>query len=493
LSAIVKQLAGRSFVYAIGDILGRGLNYLLVPVFVYFLSPSEYGILAITTTIYSLLIAQYDVIINSPISRFYSDYSDQNERKRFLGTLWIMVIVQGAFITVCLEKLGLGPLTHFFENVPYDPYLRYVVWTTLLVVLSRGLLLTVFRASGRAVAYTSAYVSSAIVKSIAIVFFLWMGQGAIGSLRGEFLGVAIVGIPLLFLTFREVIFSWSWDIARKVVFFSSPLIFHQMAHWILNLSDRIILERAVSIEAVGLYSFAYQFGLGLNVIYFSINNAWFPYFFRNVGRNDRRTQITRLTTYFWMSVVGIGLFVALLSRPVVLLIAPESYAKALQPLPWVLLGYIILGLHFIPINVLYFQKRTVAIAVGTVVAAITNLCLNIWLIPQFGMLAAAINTSISYAVMFTILMTYSVRHNLITYELDRILKFGFSSIVVYGIVTSVYFESHYEEFLVRLILIPSLLSICLLLLRFFHPDEIGLAFDTGRRFLQWFRKRESNV
>jgi len=89
--------------------------------------------------------------------------------------------------------------------------------------------------------------------------------------------------------------------------------------------------------------------------------------------------------------------------------------------PWVVLGCFFMGLYFTPMSILQFiSGNTKPIPFCTGIAAGTNIALNLWLIPRYGMIVAAITTAFSYFVMFLGLFVSANYNTPLPYEYRRI-------------------------------------------------------------------------
>jgi O-antigen/teichoic acid export membrane protein len=127
-----RKLAGQSLIYSIGDMLNLGLAFLLIPLYTAYLTPADYGILAVTTTLGSVLSVLYLQSLDATLSRFYYDYSDNESRRGYYGTVWILMISSGLVAALLIEAIG-QPLSLFvFKDIPFIPYIRLVVWITFV-------------------------------------------------------------------------------------------------------------------------------------------------------------------------------------------------------------------------------------------------------------------------------------------------------------------------------------------------------------------------
>jgi len=469
-----KQLVKNSALYAVGDIAVKGLGFLLTPIYTRFLNPKEYGIYAITSVIGSLLAFIYSSFSLGPITRFFFDLNDERERKRFFGTVWLFVLVQGLVLTLILEGVGTPLAALMLRNVPYTPYLRYTIWTALVNSIVVSVPLPLFRAREQAGRYVAFSVPIFFVKTLFIVFFVVIRkEGVIGLLRGELFGSLVLIAPAMIVTLRNISLSWSWLYLKDILTFGLPLILNQLAQWGLRVSDRIVLERFVTLDQVGIYSLGYLFGTALSLVSGAANTAWVPFFLGNVvkGKSTERGDISRLITYYWGAIATAGVLVSLLARPVIRIVARPDYYSAERMVPWVVLGVAALGFYSVPAAVLFYAKKTHLMSLSTVSGAVVNLVLNFLLVPRYGIMAAAVNTFLAYSVTLLIAMLCASRIGIIRYERVRIVKLFASSLVTYAVGGLVVMSSPYLEFAIRALVVPIGVLVSLQVLSFYSQSE----------------------
>src|SRR5882672_4366167 len=128
--ASVKRLGFNSGLYALGNVLTRGLVFLLVPVLTRALTPDEYGILAITTTVGNLLAMVFALGIDGAVTRMYYEYNSPKEHRSLYGTLLVFWLLVPTSATLILDVLGRASRLDFFPGVPFQPYLRIAIWTS---------------------------------------------------------------------------------------------------------------------------------------------------------------------------------------------------------------------------------------------------------------------------------------------------------------------------------------------------------------------------
>jgi O-antigen/teichoic acid export membrane protein len=418
----LRKLLGASAVYGLGSVLVRGLAFVLLPLYTRYLTPAEYGIVALTLACTVVLGMVYPLGLRGAVSRTYYDEGSVEERKARLGTLWIGMTLSAAAMAILLDRIGPTVTPAILPEVPFHPYLRLAVWTAFFAVLAQTPLV-VLQAQERAPAYVTLTIGTALVTTAITVFLVVQGGGAEGYLRGALIGGALAGVPYLLLTLRQVRLVFRPGVLGAALAFGLPLVPHALAGWALELSDRAILTRLVPLPDVGVYSLGYQLGAAMGLLTTAFNAAWVPFLFGTLKDEGDRAhpKLARLVTYLAMTLCFIGLGWALMVEHAIGFIAAPEFRDAARITPWVIGGYVCGGLYFAPTNLLFWRQQTRMIPLVTLAAGATNVGLNLWLVPRYGTIAAAWSTLAAYAVLLVLTWRFAERVHPFPYEYRRIV------------------------------------------------------------------------
>ncbi|HSJ55106.1 MAG TPA: polysaccharide biosynthesis C-terminal domain-containing protein, partial [Anaerolineae bacterium] len=346
------------------------------------------------------------------------------ERKKYYGTVWLLTTLIAVGMSLLIEVVGpsLSPL--LFPDVPYAPYIRLAVWTTAITNSSFLLLRSVLRVREKPLAFVALNVSVFLTNTAFIIYFVvGRGRGALGSVQGHFAASLALGVPVILLFLRSARLSWSWEKARASLAFAVPLIPHLLSLWILNLSDRFVLQRYVSLDDVGIYNLGYQAASVVQLLAFSAMNAWSPFFYRTADEPGAPRLLSRFSTYYWLAVAFLGTGLIAVARDGLAIIATRpAYHVAYLVVPWVVLGFVMRGFYFVFVTALYHTKRVKALPLVTVLSGLLNIGLNLLFVPRYGYMAAAVNTFVAYVFQAIVMYFLAQRAYPMPYETSRVLK-----------------------------------------------------------------------
>jgi O-antigen/teichoic acid export membrane protein len=418
----VKRLFNRSAVYAVGLLLLRGMSFLLIPLYTRHLDRAEYGIVAVAASVTALLGVLGPLSLHGALARLYFNSESRPERKRIAGALWAATLVTALCLTLLLDLSGAQWTAALLPDVPFHPYIRLAIWTGFLTSFGQ-VPLSLLQIQERSGLYVKVTVASTLVTTMCIIWLVVVqGMGARGYVLGAFLGAALMAIPYSVLAAKRSTIGLRWDVTRAAFIYSLPLVPHALAGWVLELSDRALLQRFVSLADLGLYSLGYQLASLLTMVATAINLAWIPYMY-GVVRDRPETaasELSRMTTYYTAVLCCLGLGLALLGGDALRFLTEPEYHPAYQVVPWTALGLLLCGLYLVPANLLFLKSRTGLLPLVTVAAGLVNVGLLLWLAPRFGIMAGAWATAGGYAMMLLLVWIAARSAFPLPYEYARI-------------------------------------------------------------------------
>lgn len=432
----IKRLAKNSFGFSIGTILSDAIGFFLLPVYTRYLTPVDYGILSITSVLGSILAIFLIFGQGGAIGRFYYDYHhDSTKLRDYLSTVCLSVGLISFAICVILCLLGDSFFSIFISDVPFNPYIILVIWSTVLGIPLK-FALTLLQVKEKAYIYSTINVVKFLISTILIIFFVVvLREGALGSLKGQFVCSIIFSFTALSYLKKDITIKFDLNKFKETFYYGMPLIPHMLSGWITSFIDRLFLNWYCTLSIVGLYSLGYQIGSIMSLVTTAINFAWVPFFMSKATNEGEKAKpiFSVLTTYYMALIVFIGISIALFAKDVIHLMTVPAYYGASQVVPFVVLSYVLNGMYYMVVNQILFLKKTKYLATATFLGALVNIGLNFLLIPEYEMIGAAAATAITY--LFTFIGVFLISNRLfpIKYEYCRISKILFVGIAVYTI------------------------------------------------------------
>jgi O-antigen/teichoic acid export membrane protein len=176
------------------------------------------------------------------------------------------------------------------------------------------------------------------------------------------------------------------------------------------MSDRLVLAPLVPAADLGLYSVAYQFAMPIAILSAATSQAVMPHFARASVDTAGMHSLRPVATTQAIVIAFFGVAAALVCPSLIAVLLPVSFAAAATLVPLIVLGYVFFGWYLVPMNVLSLvvgKTRWVWTATG--IAALSNVVLNLLLVPRLGVIAAALNTALAYGVLLLLVYVHARR------------------------------------------------------------------------------------
>ncbi|MGN6372924.1 MAG: lipopolysaccharide biosynthesis protein [Solirubrobacteraceae bacterium] len=393
--------------YALANAGQRALVFILLPVYTAVMSAAEYGRLGLLLTIQTgaavILTGGMD---NGVMRHFFQLEGDRPAQRRFILTAWRFLTwaAVGLSALVAVGLVLFAPTTAAFR--PEEGALAVLV--AAMFVGATVVPLTVLRAEHRLKDYivlTSVTGIATVV--LTVLFVVVLRLGVAGWLIASMLANGLTLLAGLVVVPWEPLRSADRDGLRAALKLGIPLVPHAASGWSLQLADRIVLASLVAVSSLGVYTLAANISLPAMVVLQGLNMGFLPSYARVHANPNAVRDLRNAVTLQVIMALAVGCGLALLGPPVVSLMS-TSYAGAGELVPWIVLGYVFMGLYFIPMNVISMVVgRTTFVWTLTLTAAATNIGAIYWLVPRDGIAGAAEASAIGYLVLLILMSLYA--------------------------------------------------------------------------------------
>jgi O-antigen/teichoic acid export membrane protein len=483
----LKRIAKHSFGFGLGTFIPVLLQFFLLPVYTRYLSPSDYGILSVAMVVNTLLNFVYLLGQEGSLVRLYYDYKENPEELRELVSTIVVLVVGVSFaVSVVLSLFGGLIFPIFVKGVDFNPYILLAIGIAFLqspIYILRRL----YQVREKSSLYSFLAISMFLVITALIIYFVvFQREGALGSLKGQFLGTLVFFAVAWFLLRKDFSFKVNLSKLKEACLFGLPLIPHDLANWALAYINRLLLAGLATVAIVGVYSVGYNLAAVMASILGTINLIWAPFLISTIKERGQEAKLifSRLTTYYMMFILFLALALSVFARDLIMLMTTPGFLDAYKIIPIIVAAYVFTGIYYMVANQIFYTKQTKYIPVITVISAGLNILLNYLWIPRFGMLGAAWATLAAYA--FQSAFTFALAHRLypIRYEYFRIGKLFLITGAIYALSTTFSYNSILYDFLTKALLL------------LLYPAGLFIVSSPGERkwiYALFRRKRLSNI
>jgi len=467
-----RVFAQQGVLYGAGSIVGRLAGIILIPLYTRLLATSEYGILGLIVMTGQIAGVVFALGLRPGMMRSFYDYDRDEPRKVVISTVIFLTAVNSIVLLVCGLLLSVFLSKAFFGGSQYQLYFTLIIASTVCDMFNL-LAFAVFRARQEAKKFVLFQTLSLLLRAGIIIYLVAAaGWGIKGVIAGQLIANGIFTVVLLGLIKKHIVARFSMPEARKMIRYGTPLVFVGIFGFVLNYLDRFFLNYYVTLEEVGLYTLAYQFGMLVNILLIGpLKRLWGPAFL-SVKEDDNFSRFCAKSLTYVIAIAGfVFLGVALLSKEVLILISSEAYWDSYTVIPIIALTYAIWSARSLVEVGVVLKRKTSAIAFYTLIGAVLNIDLNLILIPQYGMAGAAWATLISFVITLGIDYAYNRSLFRIEYEWARLIKICAVVAVVFSAGYLYEISNLYLSIAFKLGIIVVLYPLGLLLLRFFDEPE----------------------
>jgi len=468
LSKGLARIGKHSTRYILAEVIINVVQFLLIPVYTRFLTREDYGIISTTTVTFAVFQILLLFSLHGAVVRFFFDYRKREQDVRAMMGSYII------FTVVWSVMFGLGvftfrdTLSHLL-GIPFEPFIRFTFITGFIAANIR-LVVSLLRAQDRSFEYLVLLLVQFALTTLVAVYLVVHGWGAYGVVTGQVIGLLLMCIPLLIYVSKTASFRFRPDILKSGLKFSLPLVPHNLSNWILTAADRILLNNMASLASTGLYSLGYNVGAVMRFITMGINQAWVPFFYDTLDKDPgkvSKTNIARIISYLTAGYFLCALGLSILGREVIILMADPKFHISYIVIPVIAASYSIRGMYFFAINQLSYIKKTTLIPVGSILAAIFNVFLNILLIPQLGYLGAALATAASNLAMLLLFLVFAQKNFPLPYEARYVMPILVFTFLTLG---DFHFVEPLDSLPLRLLLKSGLILMYIIYIAFRYLD-----------------------
>lgn len=426
---MLKRFLTHSMGYGFAEVGRQAIGLILLPVYARWLTPTDYGIVSVLSVMTTLLSGLLAWGMGSAVLRFLFIYKQPQEQRTFLTTMVVLLFGGGGLICAGLATFGGPGFSALFAQIPAHPFLPLVVWCAFLA-LAEVIPMTYLLARSRVRAYVGVSLGVVILRASCILLMVvGLRRGAVGKLEGELWGGLLMALGLSAWFWRYLGWRLSGRMVREVVAFGWPLIAHQGALWMLHASDRLILQRYVSLEQVATYSVGYTLAYTLTFVATAMWRAWSPHFYATAGTPSGSQDFARRLLVYTVLLGGVALSVASLAPELVHLLAGGAYAESARIIPWIVLGYLAFSMYWVGGQILHFARATVWLTGCSVISAVTNVLLNLWWIPRAGLWGAVAATDVAFVLLWVTTWILGLRRYPVPAAWRELMGWGSATVV----------------------------------------------------------------
>lgn len=436
----LKKLAGQTAIYGLSSIVGRLLNYLLVPLYTRYFSTAEYGEV---TTLYAYVAFLVVILTYGMETAFFRFSQNEYDKKSVYSTSLISLLISSA-IFIILMFMNADSIANALN---FDGHPEYIQWFALIVGLDAvsSISFAKLREQNKAARFALIRLLNIFINIGLNLFFIIYCPYAIKnnlpsadfvqSIYSQSIGIgyifianlvaSIVTIVLLFPEMIEARWRFQLQLWKKMMLFALPLMIAGLAGITNETIDRILLAHLlpeeIAASEVGIYGAYYKLSIIMTLFIQTFRFAAEPFFFAQEKEQNAKNVYADVMKYFTIITATIFLLVMIYFDLVQQFIGASFHDPRGQIIvPVLLFANLFLGIYY---NLAIWFKLTGKTRYGAYLSlfgAIVTLGVNFALIPVLGFEGSAWATLLCYFLMTLLSYYLGRKHYPIPYDLKRI-------------------------------------------------------------------------
>lgn len=381
-------------ILTISNFVSKILVFLMLPLYTNVLTTQEYGTIDIISTTINLSIPIFTLSISEAILRYTME---KNVIKEEVLKESLKVIVKGFLILLILS-----PLTTFLK-LPLVYVVIFLIYY-LTTAIANALSYYTKGTNNLKLLGISNIIRALLLVSLNCLMLLVLKLNIIGYyislIVSDIIFILILLIPVLKNKQKRI--KQNNQLAKEMKSYSKPFIINSISWWINNASDKYLVLFFCGINITGIYSIAYKIPSMLEVVQNIFSQAWQISAIKEYKSKEAEAFFSTMYKYYNFILIMTVLIILLFLKSISKILFAKEFYVAWKFVPFLLLAILFGALSGFLGSLYSANKDSKMYAKSTLIGAISNIILNLILIPIFNAYGAAIATFISYLVVWII-------------------------------------------------------------------------------------------
>ena len=445
--ANLKSLAKDTAIYGLSSIVGRFLNYLLVPLYTHYM-PKASGDYGISTNVYAytaLILVLLTFGMETTLFRFANETPPLTPPLKGAGkTPWpdtvfstvMAVVVPLTLVFLLLVFSFIGPISDALGYATHPDYLLMMAVVVALDAL-QAIPFSYLRFQKRAIRFASLKMLFILLNiALNLIYFVLLGKTSVFYVF--FINLLCTGFITLFFIPDLFKIQWRFDgsLLKRMLSYSWPILILGIAGILNQVADKIIFPLVYPDEAeanvqLGVYGSCVKIAMIMAMITQAFRYAYEPIVFAKNKDADKTEYYATAMKYFIIFTL-LAFLVVMGWMPVLQYIIGEDYREGLGVVPIVMMAEIFMGIYF---NLSFWYKlidKTIYGAWFSLVGCAVLLAVNIIFIPKIGYWACAWGGLAGYGTSMVLSYLVGQKKNPIPYPMKNIVIYFIAAMALFG-------------------------------------------------------------
>lgn len=385
-----------------GTILNMFIGLFTTPVITRLVGKDVYGQFSIFTMYVSIGVMILCMGLDQGIIRFYYKENATSYRRKLIRASCILPIFATVLVTIVFVLLSENQIIQF----EFDTLILGLLGICILIQIINRLNMVQLRVAYKTKEYSIIHVAHKLIFIILTIVLIavFHKQHFISMVMATIISYILVALYGIYVQRDEWKF---WQIPRSEKFnykelylYSAPYIISMGVTTLFQAIDKLSLNSYCTYSEVGIYASAMNIISIFAIVQSTFNALWAPMAIEHFHQNpEDRSFYQKANSLITVVMFFIG-STLILFKDVFVLLLGEQYREAAYIVPCLIFNPIMYTISETTVGGIVFKKKSSMQIVVAIIACVTNICGNSFLVPLLGGRGAAISTGISYIVFF---------------------------------------------------------------------------------------------
>ncbi len=436
--ANLKALAKDTAIYGLSSIVGRFLNYLLVPLYTHYM-PKASGDYGVSTNMYAYTALFFTILTFGMETTLFRFANDERERPDTVFSTGFAMVGSLAALFLVLVFGFITPISGYLGYAEHPDYLLMMATVVALDAL-QALPYCYLRFQHRPIRFMSLKMLFIFLNiGLNLIYFVLLGKTSVFYVF--FINLLCTGFVTLFFIPDLIKIHWKFDgkLLRRMLSYSWPILVLGVTGILNQVADKILFPKVYPDEAqanveLGVYGSCVKIAMIMAMITQAFRYAYEPIVFAKSKDADKKEYYALGMKYF--IIFTLLAFLGVMGwLPVIRHMIGEDYWEGLRVIPIVMAAEIMMGIYF---NLSFWYKlidKTIYGALFSLAGCFMLFAVNLWGIPQYSYIACAWGGVAGYGT--AMLLSYFVGQRLypIPYPLRSLAAYTAIAAVFYYAMT----------------------------------------------------------
>lgn len=446
----INKLFVESSIYVILSFVQKGLSFLLVPFYTYFLSSEEFGLVNQIISLHAIYIVIITFSLNESIAKGMAQIENGEEDKVKMNIIIpnILMVLIGTILLLSFSPLFYDKLIGEIDWSLILCSIAIVAFTPIFFIYQKFLIM-----KRQPMFYAKMMISFVIIQILfSLIFIYILDLGSLGYI------LSIAGVTSLFGLFSySKLIVWNKNLIDKKEIknhlkYSLKLIPHGISGWGINGFTNVALGNLVSKSAVGILNAVNIVGVLINVVSKAILDAFQPWIYEQLNKNKGdTTTLKNIVRTLCILMTLIGVIITTFDDFILKIALDPSYHSGIKYAPFLILNSLIIAIGSMTVYIIYYYDSKVKyVSISTIIGASLNISIGYFLIKEFQILGAIGSLVFSNFIINLIKTVVS----------SKIIKKSYNLLELWIIIYLVAFTNYFTEDFAIYINIASIIYLC---------------------------------